>query len=161
MTSYQTTDELGKMEVPKLDLVREDELSMFTDLYELTMCASYFEKGKRDSATFDLFIRKMPSNRSYFVFAGLAQALLFLKSVQFTNIQIDYLARLGFRRDFLDYLRNLKFTGEVCAVPEGTLVFPNECIVRVTAPIIEAQPVETFLSNTVNLQTMLEQKLRE
>jgi len=122
------------------------------------MCASYFEKGKRDSATFDLFIRRMPSNRSYFVFAGLAQVLLFLKSVQFTNIQIDYLARLGFRRDFLDYLRNLKFTGEVCAVPEGTLVFPNEPIVRVTAPIIEAQLVETFLLNTVNLQTMLATK---
>jgi nicotinate phosphoribosyltransferase len=141
-----------------LDAIREENMSLFTDLYELTMCASYFDNKKFEPATFDLFIRRLPENRSYFLFAGLEQALLFLKSVKFTEEHLSYLKKQGFDRQFLDYLRNFKFTGDVWAAPEGTVAFPCEPLIRVTAPIIEAQLVETFLLNTVNLQTMIATK---
>jgi nicotinate phosphoribosyltransferase len=140
------------------DFVDEDNMSFLTDFYELTMCAGYFENQTLETANFDLFIRRLPPNRSYFVFAGLEQILLFLKSMKFDEQQIAYLRKLGFKEDFLEYLRNFKFTGEVWAVPEGTIVFPSEPLVRVTAPIIEAQLVETFLLNTVNLETMIATK---
>jgi nicotinate phosphoribosyltransferase len=122
------------------------------------MCASYFDNKRNELATFDLFIRKLPPNRSYFVFAGLEQALLFLKNMRFNPEQIDYLRKQGFKEDFLNYLRNFKFSGEVWAIPEGTIVFPNEPVIRVTAPIIEAQLIESFLLNTVNIQTMIATK---
>ena len=136
----------------------EANMSMFTDFYELTMCASYFDNKKFEPATFDLFIRRLPENRSYFLFAGLEQALLFLKTVKFTEAHLAYLKKQGFRADFLNYLRNFKFTGDVWAAPEGAVAFPCEPVIRVTAPIIEAQLVETFLLNTVNLQTMIATK---
>ncbi len=136
----------------------EDNMALFTDLYELTMCASYFDNKRFEPATFDLFIRRLPPNRSYFLFAGLEQALLYLENVRFTEEHIAFLRKLGFRDDFLDYLRGFRFTGDVWAVPEGTVAFPNEPLIRVTAPIIEAQLVETFLLNTVNLQTMIASK---
>jgi nicotinate phosphoribosyltransferase len=141
-----------------LDFVDEENMSMFTDLYELTMCASYFDNRKFEPATFDLFIRRLPPNRSYFLFAGLEQALLFLKRVKFKEEHLAFLKKQGFKEEFLNYLRDFKFTGEVWAVPEGTIVFPNEPLIRVTAPIIEAQLIETFLLNTVNLQTMIATK---
>ena len=133
-------------------------MSLLTDLYELTMCASYFDNKRNDPATFDLFIRKLPPNRSYYIFAGLEQAVLYLKNLIFNAKQIDYLRTHGFKEDFLNYLLGFKFSGEVWAVPEGTIVFPNEPLIRVTAPIIEAQLVESFLLNTVNLQTMIATK---
>jgi nicotinate phosphoribosyltransferase len=141
-----------------LDFLKEENMSLFTDLYELTMCASYFGNKKFEPATFDLFIRRLPENRSYFLFAGLEQVLLFLKSVKFTEEHLAYLKKQGFNQPFLDYLRNFKFTGDVWAVPEGTVAFPCEPLIRVTAPIIEAQLVETFLLNTVNLQTTIATK---
>jgi nicotinate phosphoribosyltransferase len=143
---------------PYLGFLNEENMSMFTDLYELTMCASYFDNKKFEPATFDLFIRRLPENRSYFLFAGLEQALLFLKTVKFTEPHLAYLKKQGFQADFIDYLRSFKFTGDVCALPEGTVAFPCEPVIRVTAPIIEAQLVETFLLNTVNLQTMIATK---
>ena len=133
-------------------------MALLTDLYELTMCASYFENKRNELATFDLFIRKLPPNRSYFVFAGLEQALLFLRNMKFNSEQLSYLKEQGFKEDFLNYLKGFKFSGEVWAVPEGTIVFPNEPLIRVTAPIIEAQLIESFLLNTVNLQTMISTK---
>jgi nicotinate phosphoribosyltransferase len=136
----------------------EENMSMFTDLYELTMCASYFDNKKFEPATFDLFIRRLPPERNYFLFAGLEQVLLFLENVRFTDEHISYLKKQGFEEDFLDYLRNFQFTGDVYALPEGTIAFPNEALIRVTAPIIEAQLVETFLLNTINLQTMIASK---
>jgi nicotinate phosphoribosyltransferase len=131
---------------------------MFTDFYELTMCASYFDNKNFEPATFDLFIRRFPENRSYFLFSGLEEALEYLQNIKFTDNHISYLKKQGFNQDFLGYLKNFTFTGDVHAVPEGTVVFPNEPIIRVTAPIIEAQLVETFLLNTVNLQTMIATK---
>jgi len=143
---------------PYLDFANESNMSLFTDLYELTMCASYFDNNKREPATFDLFIRRLPENRSYFLFAGLEQALLFLENVKFTEEHLAYLQKQGFNKQFLDYLRGFKFTGDVWAVPEGTIAFPCAPLIRVTAPIIEAQLVETFLLNTVNLQTTIATK---
>ena len=141
-----------------LDFVDEENMSMFTDLYELTMCASYFDNKKFEPATFDLFIRRLPPNRSYFLFAGLEQVLLFLEKVRFTEEHIDFLKKQGFKKEFLEYLKNFKFTGEVWSIPEGTIAFPNEPLIRVTAPIIEAQLIETFVLNTVNLQTTIATK---
>lgn len=141
-----------------LGFVDEENVVMLTDLYELTMCASYFDNRKFEPASFDLFIRKLPPNRSYLLFAGLEQVLRFIERMKFTEEHIKFLKSQGFKEDFLDYLRNFKFTGDVWAVPEGTIVFPNEPLIRVTAPIIEAQLIETFALNTVNLQTTIATK---
>jgi len=140
---------------PRFDFVDEANMSVLTDFYELTMCASYFENGRNELANFDLFIRKLPPNRSYFIFAGLEQVLLFLETMNFSEEHIGYLREMGLSERFLEYLASFRFRGEVWSVPEGTVVFPEEPLVRVTAPIIEAQLVETFLLNTVNLQTMV------
>jgi nicotinate phosphoribosyltransferase len=141
-----------------LGFVDEENMSMFTDLYELTMCASYFDNKKFEPATFDLFIRRLPPNRSYFLFAGLEQVALFLEKIKFNEEHLAFLKRQGFNEEFLDYLRDFKFTGEVWSLPEGTVAFPNEPLMRVTAPIIEAQLIETFILNTVNLQTTIATK---
>jgi nicotinate phosphoribosyltransferase len=141
-----------------LGYLKEKNMSLLTDFYELTMCASYFDNENFEEATFDLFIRRLPENRSYFLFAGLQEALQYLESINFTEEQLGYLKKQGFKWDFLSYLRNFKFTGEVWAVPEGSVAFPNEPLMRVTAPIIEAQLAETFLLNTINLQTLIATK---
>ncbi len=143
---------------PFLGALKEENMSLFTDYYELTMCASYFDNKNFEPATFDLFIRRLPENRSYFIFAGLEQVLLYLQNIKFTQEHLVYLKKQGFSQQFLDYLKDFKFTGDVWAVPEGTITFPNEPLIRVTAPIIEAQIIETFLLNTVNLQTMIASK---
>jgi nicotinate phosphoribosyltransferase len=140
------------------DFVNENNVGLLTDLYELTMCASYWDSKRIGQATFDLFIRKLPPNRAYYVFAGLEHVLGYLQNIKFNAEQLDYLRKQGFKKDFLDYLEGFRFTGEVWAVPEGTIVFPNEPLMRVTAPIIEAQLIESFILNTVNVQTMLATK---
>ena len=141
-----------------LNFQNEQNIGLFTDFYELTMCASYFDNQKFEPATFDLFIRRLPPNRGYLLFAGLEQVLHYLQDIKFTEAHLSYLKKQGFNQSFLDYLRNFKFTGDVWAAPEGTVAFPCEPLIRVTAPIIEAQLVETFLLNTVNLQTMIATK---
>jgi nicotinate phosphoribosyltransferase len=141
-----------------LDYQNEQNMSLFMDFYELTMCASYFDHKKFEPATFDLFIRRLPPNRGYLLFAGLEQVLQYLSSVKFTEAHLAYLKAQGFSKSFLDYLRDFRFTGDVWAAPEGSVAFPCEPLIRVTAPIIEAQLVETFLLNTVNLQTMIATK---
>ncbi len=142
----------------QVGLVDEEDLCMLTDLYELTMCASYFDNKRFEPASFDLFVRKLPPNRSYLLFAGLEQFLRFIEEFKFKEKHLDFLKRQGFKDDFIEYLRNLRFTGDVWAIPEGTIVFPNEPLIRVTAPIIEAQLLETFALNTVNLQTTVATK---
>jgi len=141
-----------------LSFLKQENMSLFIDYYELTMCASYFDNKNFEPATFDLFIRRLPENRSYFLFAGLEEALQYLQNIKFTDEHLAYLKKQGFCQDFLDYLGGFKFTGDVWAVPEGTVAFPNEPLIRITAPIIEAQLVETFLLNTINLQTMIATK---
>jgi nicotinate phosphoribosyltransferase len=134
-----------------------------TDLYELTMAAAYFDNGLANKrAIFDLFVRRLPSERCYLITAGLEQALDYLSSLRFEDDQIDYLREHpSFKhvsREFFEYLRKFKFTGDVWAMPEGTAAFGMEPLLRVTAPIIEAQVVETFLLSTINHQTMIASK---
>ena len=133
-----------------------------TDLYELTMAAAYFENGLRERAIFELFIRRLPKRRSYLIVAGLEQALDYLATLRFTSDQIDYLREHpSFNKvssEFFEYLAEFRFTGEVWAMPEGTAAFAMEPLLRVTAPIIEAQIVETFLLSTINFQTMIASK---
>jgi len=141
-----------------LNYQNEQNMSLFTDFYELAMCASYFDNKKFEPATFDLFIRRLPPHRGYLLFAGLEQVLQYLQDVKFTEEHLNYLKTQGFNQPFLNYLRDFKFTGDVWAAPEGTVAFPCEPLIRVTAPMIEAQLVETFLLNTINLQTMIATK---
>ena len=144
--------------IPFLNELNMKNMSLFTDLYELTMCASYFDNDTDELATFDLFVRRLHKNRGYLLFAGLEQLLQYLENVKFTKEQLQYLVKEGFNREFIKYLRDFEFTGDVWAMSEGTVAFPNEPLIRITAPIIEAQLVETFLLNTVNLQTMIATK---
>src|SRR6266699_2689547 len=135
---------------------------LLTDLYELTMAAGYLETGFDARATFELFVRSLPPRRNYLVAAGLDQALDFLENMRFSDEEIAYLreqavlARSG--DDFFEYLAQFRFSGDVWAMPEGTVLFPGEPILRVTAPIVEAQIVETFLLATINFQTMIASK---
>jgi nicotinate phosphoribosyltransferase len=135
---------------------------LLTDLYELTMAAGYLETGFDARATFELFVRSLPPRRNYLVAAGLDQALDFLENVRFSNEEIAYLREQRvFARtsgDFFEYLAQFRFSGDVWAMPEGTVLFPGEPILRVTAPIVEAQIVETFLLATINFQTMIASK---
>jgi nicotinate phosphoribosyltransferase len=131
------------------------EAALFTDLYELTMAASYFRERMRDDATFSLFVRKLPRHRSFLVAAGLEDVLEFLRQFQFSEAAIRYVRSLrGFDREFLEFLADVRFTGTVRAVPEGTVVFGDEPLLEVTAPIIEAQLVETAVLNFCHLQTL-------
>lgn len=132
---------------------------LFTDLYELTMAASYYEHSFFSPATFSLFIRKYPTERGYFVSAGLRQVLEFLESFSFEQEDLDYLASKNlFKEDFLNYLSQIRFTGDVYAIDEGRIFFQDEPIVEVTAPIIEGQIVETFVINAINLETSIATK---
>jgi len=135
---------------------------LLADLYELTMAAGYVETRFEARASFELFVRALPPRRSYLVAAGLEQALDFLENVHFTAGETAYLRRhpafqhIGPR--FFDFLAQFRFTGDVWAMPEGTLFFPDEPLLRVTAPIAEAQIVETYLLATLNFQTMVASK---
>jgi nicotinate phosphoribosyltransferase len=136
-----------------------ERLALLTDLYQLTMAACYFDQGMNEEATFSLFIRKYPKNRGYFVAAGLSEALEYLATLHFSEDDLDYLEATGlFRTSFLDYLKTLRFSGEVYAMPEGSIFFKDEPLLEVSAPIMEAQLVETFLINAVNLQTLIASK---
>ena len=142
----------------KLALPPED-LSLFTDLYELTMAQAFFNEGMFSPAVFSLFIRQYPPDRAYFVSAGLEDVLDYLSNLRFSYAGLGYLRSTGiFTGGFLDYLGELRFTGSVRAIPEGRLFFVNEPVIEVTAPIIEAQLAETFIVNQVNLQSLLATK---
>jgi nicotinate phosphoribosyltransferase len=136
--------------------------ALMTDLYQLTMAAGYHAQGLNRQATFELFVRRITPRRNYLVCAGLAQALAYLEDLHFEEDEIRYLrAHPSFRHvsaDFYDYLRAFRFHGEVWAAPEGSLIFSDEPFVQVTAPLIEAQIVETYLLSMVNFQTMIATK---
>ena len=136
-----------------------EDAALFTDLYELTMAQSYFRQGMSSQATFSLFVRPSRVKRSYLVFAGLEDVLRYLQDFFFSRGAIDYLHSTGtFADDFLDYLGSLHFTGRVRAVPEGRLYFHHEPALEITAPIIEAQIIETLVINQVNLQSLIATK---
>src|SRR5689334_339459 len=135
---------------------------LLTDLYELTMAAGYVQNQFDARATFELFVRHLPRNRNYLVAAGLEQALDFLENVRFSAEEISFIRQLPVFRHvhsgFYDYLVRFRFTGDVWALPEGTIFFPGEPLVRVTAPITEAQLIETSLLSILHFQTLIASK---
>jgi nicotinate phosphoribosyltransferase len=139
-----------------------DDAALATDLYELTMAAAYFENGKKDTATFELFVRSLPKNRSYLIAAGLEQALHYLEKLRFKESHVEFLRKHpsfnNVSKAFFDYLMRFRFSGHVFAVPEGTVVFADEPIMQITAPIIEAQIVETYLLSLINYETLIATK---
>ena len=149
-------------------LLSESDMSLATDLYELTMAAAYFKSNQTDRiGVFEAFVRRLPANRSYMVAAGLEQAIHYLLNIRFSDEQIKYLRSTEIfskvddeeeEEDFFEYLRNFRFTGNVWAVEEGTIMFPNEPIIRIEAPIIESQIVETFLLSIVNFESLIATK---
>ncbi len=133
--------------------------SLLTDLYQLNMVQAYLDHGHTESAVFEFFVRSLPARRQFLMAAGLEQALDFLQDLRFTAGEIDWLSRNGrFGKGMLDYLAALRFTGDVHAMPEGTVFFANEPILRVTAPLPEAQLVETRLINILHFQTLIASK---
>jgi nicotinate phosphoribosyltransferase len=132
--------------------------ALLTDLYELNMAASYLRRGMDREATFSLFVRRMPPNRGFLVAAGLEPCLAFLESFRFEEDELAHLAELGYDEDTLEAFRRLRFTGDVWAVPEGRIVYADEPLLEVTAPIAVAQLVETYLLNVVTFQTTIASK---
>jgi nicotinate phosphoribosyltransferase len=138
--------------------------ALLTDLYQLTMAAGYFHRGLRAAtATCEMFVRRLPHRRRYLLAMGVERLLRYLENLSFTDDEIAYLATVPSLRDamtpaFGDFLRGLRFTGDVWAAPEGTVVFANEPVVRVRAPIVEAQIVETFLLSAMNHATLVASK---
>ena len=131
---------------------------LFTDLYELTMAASYFDNQIFSDATFSVFVRDT-SQRNYLVAAGLEDVLRELEGFRFSKEELDYLRGTGlFSEAFITYLKDLRFTGTIYALPEGTLFFPEEPILEVTAPLVESQIIETFILNTIGFQTNVASK---
>ncbi len=132
---------------------------LLTDLYQLTMLQSYLEHGMTETAVFEFFVRKLPARRGFLVAAGLEQAVEFLEQAHFSQAELDWLAvSKHFPPGFIDQLADLRFTGEVHAPPEGTAIFADEPIIRVTAPLPQAQLVETRLINILHFQTLIASK---
>ena len=135
--------------------INRADLGLFTDLYELTMAQTYYGQNMLAPATFELFFRTYPPNRGYMVCAGLEDVLDFLEGVSFGDGSREYLRETGmFTEDFLDFLGTLQFSGSVRAMPEGRIFFANEPVLEVTAPMVEAQLVETLIINRLNFQSL-------
>ncbi len=133
--------------------------ALLTDLYQLTMLSAYHAQGMEQTAVFEFFARKLPKNRNFFVAAGLEQVLEYLENLRFTEKDIEWLEQTKrFPKTFLDWLARLRFEGDVHALPEGTICFPNEPLLRVTAPLPQAQLVETRIVNLLQLQTIIASK---
>ncbi|ATQ68528.1 MULTISPECIES: nicotinate phosphoribosyltransferase [Methylosinus] len=133
--------------------------ALFIDLYEIAMLRGYFELGMAERpATFSLFVRRLPPSRNFLLACGLADLLRDIAAFRYDDAQLRYLASLGFPHDFLNFLARLRFTGDIRAMPEGAPVFAEEPIVEVTAPIAQAQALETLIINRIGLQTMLASK---
>ena len=139
--------------------VDDSNAALLTDFYELTMLQSYFDEGMDGIAVFDLFVRRLPQKRNYLVACGLEHALHYLETLSFSSDAVEYLTSLNrFSLPFLDSLRRFRFTGDVYAVPEGTIVFAAEPIMQIVAPLPQGQLVETFLMNQIHLATLAASK---
>ena len=139
--------------------MESDSSVLLTDLYQLTMLQGYFDRGMEETAVFEFFVRKIPPGRGFLMAAGLQQLLDYLERLRFTPEELEWLAGSGrFSRNFVDYLERLRFTGDVHAMAEGTLFFPQEPILRVTAPLPQAQLIETRLINLLHFQTLIASK---
>lgn len=131
-------------------------LTLLTDLYELTMMQGYFKSKSNEKVIFDVFYRSNPEGAAYSITAGLAQVIEYIKGLRFDDKDIDYLRSTNlFQEDFLDYLKNFHFTGDIYAIPEGTVVFPKEPLLKICAPIMEAQIIETAILNIINHQSLI------
>ncbi|WP_394282638.1 nicotinate phosphoribosyltransferase [Frisingicoccus sp.] len=131
-------------------------LTLLTDLYELTMMQGYFKNNTHEKVIFDVFFRSNPEGAAYSITAGLAQVIEYVNGLHFTADDIAYLRSTNlFHEDFLDYLKDFHFTGDIYAIPEGTIVFPKEPLLKVIAPIMEAQIVETAILNIINHQSLI------
>ena len=132
---------------------------LFVDLYELTMAQAYLQSGQTGHATFSLYFRNFPRDRTYYVFCGLESATDYLKNLRFSDDDLDVLDRMHLFDDvLLDYLRSYRFSGSVRAMKEGEIFFPNEPVIEVSGPIVDCQIAETFLINLINLESMLATK---
>lgn len=138
----------------------DDSLALHTDLYQINMTESYWADGIHNKkAVFELYFRKLPFGNGYAVFAGLERMLDYLRDFHFSESDIAYLREeVGYKEDFIEYLKNVRFTGDMYSMVEGELVFANEPIVRIEAPLVEAQLIETALLNIVNYQTLIATK---
>jgi nicotinate phosphoribosyltransferase len=139
-------------------LLSAAETSLLIDQYEITMARSFHRLGMNEPSVFELFVRKLPPKRDWLVVCGIGPTLRLISEMRFGPREREYLAGIGCGGEFIDYLEALRFSGDVEAMPEGTIAFPNEPLVRVTAPRIEAQLVETLLLNQINFQTMIATK---
>src|SRR5690606_12506364 len=138
---------------------RRDMTALLTDLYQLSMLQAYLAERMEENAVFELFVRKLPPTRNFLVAAGLEQALAYLETLSFTDDEIRWIEQQGhFSAQLVAYLREFRFTGDVDAMPEGTVFFPDEPILRVSAPLPQAQLVESRLLNIVHLQTLIASK---
>ena len=139
-------------------LLTAAETSLLIDRYEITMAASYHRLGKNEPAIFELFVRRLPPKRDWLLVCGLGPTMRLITEMRFGPRELDYLRSLDYDDSFLSYLEGFRFSGDIEAMPEGTISFANEPLVRVTAPLIEAQLVETILLNQINFQTMIATK---
>lgn len=139
--------------------MKQEKLELLADFYEFTMSNGYFEKENNDIAYFDVFFRNIPDKGGYVIVSGLEQIIDFVQNLSFDNEDIEYLRSQNmFSEKYLEYLSNFKFTGDIWAVPEGTVVFPNEPLITVRAPIVEAQLLETALLVIINHQSLIATK---
>ena len=139
--------------------MNQRDLTLLTDFYELTMMQGYYEKGQNETVIFDVFYRQNPCNGGYAICAGLEQVIEYVKGLNFTYEDVDYLRSLGiFDEEFLHYLSGFHFSGDIYAIPEGSVIFPKEPLLKVVAPIMEAQLVETAILNIINHQSLIATK---
>ena len=138
----------------------KENVALLSDFYEFTMSNGFFAKGmSRSIAYFDVFFRRIPDDGGYAIIAGLEQVIDYIKNLRFDESDIKFLRKTNkFSEDFLNYLSNFKFTGDIWAIPEGTVVFPNEPLITVRAPIIEAQILETYILLVINHQSLIATK---
>lgn len=140
-------------------IYEDDSLMLHTDLYQINMGETYWGDGIHErTAVFDLYFRSMPFNSGYAIFSGLERIVQFIENLKFTESDIEYLSEVGYKDDYLAYLKELRFTGNIRAMREGELCFNNEPLIRVEAPLIQAQLIETALLNIVNFQTLIATK---
>jgi nicotinate phosphoribosyltransferase len=139
-------------------LLTAAQASLLTDQYELAMAASYHRRGMNEPAVFELFARRLPPHRRWLLAAGLGPTLRLVRELRFGEAELEFLGSVGFADEFLAYLSELRFSGDIHAIPEGTVCFANEPLLRITGPRIEAQLLETLLLNQINFQTMVATK---
>src|SRR6478736_1355371 len=133
--------------------------ALVTDLYELNMVQAYRDRGEAGEAVFEFFVRRLPERRGFMLAAGLADALEYLENLRFSDAEISWLKKTGrFRDNLIDYLASFRFTGDVHAIPEGTVCFSYEPLIRITAPLPQAQLIETRLINILHFQTLVASK---